>query len=302
MNKLEHILFPTDFSEHSELALPHAINLAARTGATLHLLHVRVLHEDDPYHPEHHFPKPGEVGEILSKLDRESLAKLPVAENVNVTRKTTRHVSAGAAIVEEAAQIPADLVVIGTKGRTGVTKMLLGSVASRVIRRAHCSVMTVGPSSFQTPANETIEKILVPVDFSPASETALKLASTLAEEFGAKILALHVIEDVPHPAFYLMGSSSILEVFPDLKKRAKTELEKLTHQASESVDVETVVAEGRRHHKIVEIAREGEHDLIVMAARGFRTIDPLLLGSVTDKVLRTAPCPVLTVGDATQEI
>jgi len=145
---------------------------------------------------------------------------------------------------------------------------------------------------------ESLNRILVPVDFSPHSEKAIRYATTLANKFGARISLLHVVEDP-----FVTGAwqaevfvANIPELLDDLKRAAQTQMaEHRKHLAAHGFPVETLVVTGRPSASIVEQASAGRFDLIVMGTHGHTGLTHALLGSVAERVVQKAPCPVLTV-------
>jgi nucleotide-binding universal stress UspA family protein len=144
-----------------------------------------------------------------------------------------------------------------------------------------------------------IRHILAPTDFSDYSKKAISDAFELARTFGAKLSLLHVIEPLPYPIEGFAPSAVGADLLGDLEQQASTELAQVLPDAQEAkVEVTRAVAIGSPSQKIVETA-EAEHvDLIVMATHGRTGLSHLLIGSVAERVVRTAPCPVLTVRPA----
>jgi nucleotide-binding universal stress UspA family protein len=148
---------------------------------------------------------------------------------------------------------------------------------------------------------ESLNRILVPVDFSAHSEKAIRYATTLANKFGAHLSLLHVIEDP-----FITGAwqaeafiPNIPELLNDLIKAAEKRMaEQKQKLAADGSVVETVVITGRPASAIVEQASAGTFDLIVMGTHGRTGLSHALLGSVAERVVQKAPCPVLTVHDA----
>jgi nucleotide-binding universal stress UspA family protein len=148
---------------------------------------------------------------------------------------------------------------------------------------------------------ESLNRILVPVDFSAHSEKAIRYATTLANKFGARLSLVHVIEDP-----FVTGAwqaevfvPNIPELLNDLIKSAKTQLaERKKDLAAHGFIIETAVITGRPATAIVEQASTGRFDLIVMGTHGRTGLSHALLGSVAERVVQKAPCPVLTVRDA----
>jgi nucleotide-binding universal stress UspA family protein len=146
---------------------------------------------------------------------------------------------------------------------------------------------------------ESITRILVPVDFSACSDRAVRYAATLAGQVGASVEVLHVVEDFTYGAFsevYVPNVPALIE------EAINSAVDRLTPLKDEmfppGADVETVVSVGRPALTIVEHATAGQFDLIVMGTHGRTGLSHLFMGSVAEHVVRTAPCPVLTVRDA----
>jgi nucleotide-binding universal stress UspA family protein len=192
-----------------------------------------------------------------------------------------------------------DLIVLGTHGRRGPGRLFLGSVAEEVVRRAPCPVVTVREREGAAPAGR-IERLLVPVDFSDPSREALRVARDLAVRLRGRLDLLHVVEQVVLPGFYIPGAPG---VFPQnleaLQGSAEAELRREAEALGEPrVPVSTRVLTAAPAYGIVEQAESLGSDLIVMATRGLAGVERLLLGSTAERVVRMAPCPVLTVGAA----
>ncbi len=142
-----------------------------------------------------------------------------------------------------------------------------------------------------------LKKILVPVDFSEASEVALRYGKAFAEAFGAQLHVMHVFEEPVVPAWTTEGYIPALQsVREELEKRARQKLEEtLSDDERGKFDAQLVLKTGTPFVEIVRYARENDIDLIVIGTHGRGPIAHILLGSVADRVVRKAPCPVLTV-------
>ena len=149
-----------------------------------------------------------------------------------------------------------------------------------------------------------IERILCPTDFSELSVGALNYAGLLAEKFGAKLHVLHVV-DQAYQYWMAMGPESI-PAGPSVEEMVETAKKQMEEFVAEhlpkSVKVTTEIASGRPFLEIIKRAKEKEVDLIVIGTHGRGALTQLLLGSVADKVVHKAPCPVLSVREARQEI
>ena len=143
--QLEKILMPTDFSACANSALAHAVDLAEHFDAELHLLHVVVLHQEDPYSPGQAFPGLEELHlrmEEAASHEMQLSIDAPRAAGLRVVETQARHVAAAPAILDYADRENVDLIVLGTHGRRGLRRFLLGSVAEEVVRSARCPVLT----------------------------------------------------------------------------------------------------------------------------------------------------------------
>jgi nucleotide-binding universal stress UspA family protein len=285
------ILVPVDFSEFSNKAVEFALFAAEKYDAHITLLHIIVLFQED-VNEEMQLQ---EYEKFVQMKEKESYRLLQLhnkeaeKRGVTIDSKILRRVSAADSILEFINDNDFDLVVMGTHGRTGLKKWMYGSVAEKVVRLSPVPVLTT-----HHPLKKfAIEKILVPLDFSEYSKKASDTAIQLARRFNAALTFLHVIEQEYHPAFYTANVESIFRVDPELRDRSTQKLREFTGYESE--DVVYVVSEGKAFKEIVEYARKNHSDIIVMATRGFTGLEHLLIGSTTERVVRLAPCPVLTV-------
>ena len=285
-----HILVPTDFSPQSTAALAYARELAATTGASIHLLHVaenvflRAVAGD-----------PGERKTALLRQLEESFTdddRRRLAVRVAVERSD----EPADEIVSCARMSDIDLIVMGTHGRGGLARAVMGSVAEHVVRTAPCPVLTV----HQAPATDRPgpSRILVATDFSPPSDTALEFARTLAARFGASLHLLHVVED-PTIGGPVASEMYLAESPATRTERLKDSQARLSHRVTGSdraaLNATTEVVFGRSAEMIVDYAADTKADLIVMGTHGRTGLAHLLVGSVAERVVRHAACPVLTV-------
>jgi nucleotide-binding universal stress UspA family protein len=292
------ILFPTDFSRCSDQALIHALSLAERYCAFLSIVHVLLPLEYDPYDLGHHLP---DLQKLQDEIDRLSSCQVESAierksfRDIAIEQSTIRGISAAPAILEHAADMGIDLIVMGTHGRRGINHFILGSVAEEVVRLAPCPVMTVREKKLQT-AGTLFKQILVPIDFSEFSRDAISHGRHLANEFGATVRLLHIVEEAIHPTFYVTGQTSLTAWYPEIEATTLKEMKRLAEDAAgPQVPLEFHIKEGRAAVGIIGFARKNEIDLIVMASHGLTGLEHFLLGSVTEKVVRMSPCPLFTL-------
>lgn len=281
------ILCPTDFSAGSEHALRVAVRLAKDDASELVLVHSWHM---PPSATMTELSYPPELTQQLvddaKKMLDEAVAKAVALGATRVRSELLTGVP-WAAIVDLAERQGFDVCVIATHGRTGLARVLLGSVAEKVVRHAPCTVIAVHPDDKVKPFSHA----LVPVDFSPSSKLAIELATRVVDTPGTLTL-LHVLQlparfsgDVPMPAFN-----------EEMNKRAAELLRKEVESLAKSTahKVESRLRIGYIGHEILTVlAEDPTYDLIAMGSRGNTGIRRVLLGSIAEKTLRHATCPVL---------
>jgi nucleotide-binding universal stress UspA family protein len=193
-----------------------------------------------------------------------------------------------------------DLIVVGTRGKTGLAHILLGSTAERVIRGAPCPVLTVRMEQADAEQKEgapsmpvALERILVPIDFSDCSLDALEYAAVMAKQAKAAVMLLHVLEPVSYGLDFDLGHFRSRE---DVRESWTKRLEELaaTHRHP-NMPIEYRLRGGLPADSILDAARTLPCDLIVMGTHGRRGISHTISGSVAEAVLRKAHCPVVAV-------
>ncbi|MBN2366763.1 MAG: universal stress protein [Calditrichaeota bacterium] len=291
---IKKILIPVDFSDFSNQALDYALKLANQFQSDIILLHAIVLFQDDVGEEQ----RLQEYEDWINRREKsiqtnmDSSKAKAATHGLEVETVVSRGVNAADVILEYLDDHPIDLVVMGTHGRTGLKHLLLGSVAEKVVRLSPAPVMTIHRSIREF----KVEKILVPIDFSPYSQDAADTAIELAVLFKSSLHLIHVIEQDIHPSFYAAGIESIFQIDKGLKDRVIENLKEfLAAQLPPDLKTEYIVKEGKAHKEIVEYSKESGVDLIVIATHGLSGLDYILLGSTTEKVVRWANCPVLTV-------
>ena len=296
MLQIHRILFPTDFSESAQHAFETAVFLARQFDAELHLVHIIALHHEDPYNPAHHFLSVEDAYQRLRDRTEQLIratVDAPGVDGLMVKQEQVRAVSPAPAIVDYATEHEIDLVVMSTHGRRGVRHLLMGSVTEEVVRTAPCPVLSI---PLHVAPDADVRRILVPTDFSTHARDALAVAAEVAATYGAGLQLLHVLENVLHPAFYNMGASKLTDLQPDIVERTEKELRRLSDEVvSGRVPVEVFAAEGHPGRDVPHFADEHETDLIVITSHGRSGLDEILLGGVTEKVIRRSKCPVLVL-------
>ncbi len=298
MIEIKKILFPTDFSRCAEQALLHAVFFAQKYKSELHLLHVRTMFEDQPDAVSRDFLNTEQFIESHRKVTdaklNEVISKHGSTE-IKIIKELLKGISAGPAILEYASDKDIDLIVLGTHGRRGIEHLLIGSVAEEVVRLADCPVFTVHETEKLKPL-KAYNNILVPIDFSDHSQNAISYAKEIASAYDSQLQLLHIIEDTKHPAFSLSGKSSVFDLVPNIEEESeKSMLEMLARAGGPETKSTVFTKGGHAANNIINFASENSSDLIVIATHGLTGIEHLLLGSVTEKVVRMAPCPVVTI-------
>jgi nucleotide-binding universal stress UspA family protein len=295
MVKITRILCPVDFSEFSRHAIDYAAGIAHRCGARITALHVlRPISTFLPPAGEGLYPPIVFSQQDLQQFDEDLAAFARASGDVSVQTQVVQGSVVGE-IVRIAAALPADLLVVGTHGRSGFNRLMLGSTTEKLLRKAPCPVLTVpARTPDAAPIGAPFTRVLCAVDFSPASLRALALAESLAGEAAARLCVMHVLEPVSvfEPVAAGAGAPA---VSADLRRDARHRLETFIGKDTRAfTDVVEVVVAGKSYQEILREAGERQSDLIVIGTHG----GPLGLpafGSTTNHVVREAACPVLTV-------
>jgi nucleotide-binding universal stress UspA family protein len=294
MIRITHVLCPVDFSEISQHALDHAAAIARWYEARLTLLYVFA-----------NLPTMDLPPLVLEDADRKRLMSdlrrmaAAVPRDVPVEFRVQEAPYVHEEILAQLGAMQADLLVIGTHGRSGFQRLFLGSVTEKVIRKATCPTLVVPPRAPDVPAGTPIEfrRILCAVDFSESSLDALALAINMAQEADAQLLLLHIVEFPPvlseEPTMPALDLSRVREAAAADARRKLHEL--IPEQARTYCTMDTAVVEGRAYREILRHATEWQSDLIVMGVHGRRALDLLVFGSTTHHVIRASACPVLIV-------
>lgn len=292
--EVQNILFPTDFSKSAERALPHALEISRRFGGKVTILHVRTPFGDDTSSPEFQFFDQGKYELYVEKQLEELPEVIDASELVDTAM--ARNISAASGILEFADDHEIDMVVMGTHGRSALAQFFLGSVAEKVVRHASCPVLTVADHRDGYRDRPVYQKILAAFDFSRASKNAVRRGQQFSQVYQASLEVFYVVEQIVLPPFDKFWKASVRSELPEVVSSArKAVTEALGEEAHGgfSLNVQVGDADGKAEGEIVEHARERDVDLIIMGTQGLSRLDHALLGSTTERVVRTAPCPVL---------
>ena len=296
MTRFRQILCPIDFSDFSRHALNHARTIAAQHASTLTLLHVCPV-AVAPYAlglpvVTVSMPPPVDVRAVVESMRH--FARTEAGTSV-ATQFEIGEGDVASEILDRAAAMPSDLIVMGTHGRSGFERLVLGSVTEKVIRKATCPVLTV-PQPMEDVIPAAFTRILCAIDFSDTSLRGLEYALSLMQDTGAHLTLVHVVEVSPAPA--VEGDREERALGAYVAAAAHARAERLQRMIPENLNahpcVETVVAIGSAHKEILRIAAERACNVIVLGAHGFG-VTRLLFGSAAHHIVRQAHCPVLTV-------
>jgi nucleotide-binding universal stress UspA family protein len=296
--KLGTILVPHDFSSHSDAALKRAVDLAKASKARIHLLHAYAWPVNGvmPYD----MVMPSGVWDAiregtLEKLEeiRKDLAKQGVGAEAEASSLLPVE-----AITATAARLRADLIVLGTRGLTGVKHIVLGSVAERTVRLAPCPVLAVKEGDPGGP----LKRVLVATDFSKPGDHARDVGVALAKQVGADVHLVHAF-DIPlalvTPYEVAVPDGLIREAREAARKKLDLALDEVR---AKGVKATGHLAEVPAAPAIADLAKELNADLVVIGTHGRTGLRHVLLGSVAERTLRLAPCAVLTVKPADHQL
>lgn len=299
MIRLERILCPTDFSKFAFRAADYAVALGRHYDGEVHFLHVipsALIHpEQYPYIAEAVPVAPEFRQRALERLD--AFVALSKAEGV----RTRFSVAEGApvnAILEAAEADGSNIICLGTHGREGVERLILGSVAEKVLRKSRCPVLTVSePGDERAPKEAVFKNILCAVDFASLSLKAVEYCLSLAQEAGGRLTLFNAVEWFPEEPTWI-GSPNVSDYRVQMEEQVRARLEEVVpREAREWCDVSVVVRSGKAYRELLAVATKRKADLIAMGVRGRNPLDIMLFGSTTQHVVRHAECPVLTISE-----
>ncbi len=297
--KLERILVPTDFSEAADKAFEQAVALAKGGGVQIRVLHR--LASPLPILPAAPYPGLGNFEELGTMVEQymteakrgaeESLEKLVASAPADVEIETAleERLDTVAAIEKAVSEWSPDLLAMGTHGRSGFNKLLLGSIATKVLHQTDTNALLVRADS-QIFGGSKSPLILVPVDFSDDSLRALGFARLLAGRFEGRLHLMHVVE-LEHTPLEPGGLTSRFEKEPALRGKYEEALRDML--AGSEGDV--TVAEGSVAGEILWWREKLGADLIVLGSRGLKGLKRVLVGSVAEQVTRFSEVPVTIV-------
>jgi len=282
MSDLQRILCPIDFDEHSDRALTWAQDLARRHGAELRLLHVSPSRLESIL-----MPRAG----VAAQVDRAGVAHLEemaamIRERGVRCEVAILHGDPAFQILQAARDGAADLIVMATHGRKGVSRVVLGSVTEAVLHATPCPLLTIPPRAVS--ADGSFRRVLCAVDFSPSSPVTLSHALGMVQEPHGELTVVNVIDP--------MSSADPPEA---ARASAEEALERLHRQLPEQVAhwcaLRDAVRFGETATEILRLAAEQDANLIVVGAHSRRPAVAAMVGSCADRIVRESRCPVLAV-------
>lgn len=278
---VKNILFATDFSRCSQAALPYVRAIAERNNSTVHVVHV-LTPEPVSELPLDRFPEPTEDEDAAQTAMRTLLVGKPFGKLAYTATVERGQLWEVVAAFIQAKSI--DLIVVGTHGRRGLKKLVLGSVAEEVFRLASCPVLTVGPEAMlERVADANFKTILYATDFYSGSQHALAYAVALAQANSSHLILLHAVSDS-------------MEI-PDLALAGQRVADLISTETMHELGAEIIAEAGPAAERILTVARNKKADLIVMGAHhaGVPSVAAHLPWATTSKVVCEACCPVLTL-------
>ena len=282
---LKTVVYSTDFSQCSHNAGIYAARLAAYFSVKLLVAHAFTLSQA-AIEVETVDRRVSQQRADLSHLLSQEAARLATSSAEVVP--TLVDGDPKSAITQLADSNAPSMIVLGTHGRSGLERGIIGSIAETILRSTRWPTLTVGPQVQPvTAATLPCKRILFATDFSSAAASAATYATTLAAVFGASIDVLNVIAEdtIGHP-----------EMLADLRNRFYGLLAGLLpQQASAFCDPRTFVAMGNAHHRILEHIEDREIDLLVLGLRKTSLISMEMRASAAFQIIVDAPCPVLTI-------
>jgi nucleotide-binding universal stress UspA family protein len=292
------ILIPIDASTNAQNAAMLGLEFARKLSASVRIIHVLQQRVMYPLQVETFYDEEARTqGQEIIKPWPTHAERLGV--NCEITVIESPLWNTGEAIIEAAKEGDCDLIVMGTHGREGLERLMIGSIAERVSRLATQPVMLVRSAATNNTKANPFEKLFVPVDGSDTSAVALGVAHELCRQLNANLEIAHVVPDLPIPLNNPVGAYAAFdyaELTKTLEESGREVLVKAVKNTTVDVSSSLVLAGGQRiSAAILQAARDGSSDLIVIGTHGRSGMDRLLLGSVAEGVIHHAEVPVLLV-------
>jgi len=288
VSKIDRLLLSTDGSEFSEGAIREAVKLAKLYSSKLFVISVIETNEEF----ETLAPKLVEEAEMRTRTHLEHVKSLVSREGLDCEILARHSESPYQAVIEEAKKNRCDMIIMGRRGRTGLKRLLMGSVTAKVIGHSPCNVLVVPRA-----AHIEFNKVLVATDGSKYSAAAASEAVGIAKRCNIPLVVISVVSSEEASPFDIVQSHMprglVAERELDIAQKNTRELAEAAEK--EGVRVEALVVGGRPYDAIVATAKKKLVDLIVLGSHGRTGVDRLMMGSVTERVVGLADCAVLVV-------
>ena len=288
------ILTATDFSEYSKVALDICLGVARCMKTKLYVLHTieRFPHEYS------HLLSSAAHADMKQRLEEEAVEKIKAMIPAELLDggdviPIVRFGKPFLEIIQVAKEENVDLLAVGTHGRAGVDRVILGSVAERIVRKARCPVMIVRGRKYVG-----FKRIIVPIDLSDCSRIALEYAAATARAHKSKLIILHVYEESFIEPYVNAANSEeeADEIIKEIERVNETKYDEFLKTVDlNGVEYEKLLKNGIPDTYIVETAMEQQANLIVMGTHGRSGIRHILIGSTAEEVVRTVHCDIIIV-------
>lgn len=286
--KIENLLLSTDSSEYSEGAVREAVKLAKMTSGSLTA--IAVIETNPEF--EALSPDRADMADQKTREYLDIVKKMASLEGVECETLAFHSESVFKVIVEEAEKRNIDMIVMGRRGRTGLKRLLMGSVTAKVIGHSPCNVLVVPKA-----ASIECRKLLVATDGSKYSLAAASEAVGIAKRCGAALFVVSAFPSESSSPFDIVHSQMQHDLISqqEMREAEKNVKDVISIAEREGVPVEGIVASGSPFEAILEAAEEKKADLIVVGSHGRTGMERLLMGSVAERVVGHAVCAVLIV-------
>ena len=296
--QIKKILCASDLSDFSNITIPVGVTLAREFNAELYICHIIDLTATTIYHDG--FYTPVEMQEQATGYTEEMLLKIVGSADI-AWRPLVRTGHPADTLTDLTEEFNIDLVIAATHGRSGLKRLIIGSVTERLMRTLTCPLLIVRSHDPKITAPIDLEKkfqrILVGCDFSDASDQALQYALSLAQELQSELHLIHVIRPSVYEGLIKTAAAPVPRRSEDLGEQLEARLSaRLPEHAYDWCNPQFQILAGEPYEEITKYAVLHKMNLIVLGTRGLGMVEKLLVGSTTDRVARQAPCPLLSVG------
>jgi len=284
MIHIKKVMVPVDFSEASKKGVNYGLSLALEFEARL------VLANIVPYDSLAYLTAKAHLLDLIPAELRERLDFELIVKSGDVRQELL-------GIVEEK---EIDLVVMGSRGRSHVQRLLLGSVTERMLRKLHVPILTVSQlepeRELQKPGPVPLKKLLYATDLADGSEAGLEFSIRLARGLNAHLVVVHVVQPLDAAMYGIETAGYLPDYATETRAQASERLNRLVALRSDgSVPITTVLADGVAYERIHALAAGQNADLVVINLQGKGRLDRALLGTTAERVIRTATVPVLAL-------